>query len=205
LACSPAQLLQGVGGSCTRWSVADGRFGAAFATLFASGAGPALPLLRDALAQAERCGHRLLTVQGGSYLSLALRLAKRPEEARAVQGDLEASVDDATPLYGGLAAAQRSWLALLDGDVAAGRRAAERAIAVWGSRWYPFRWSALLVRVAVAEPPDEARVWADAMLGDDQQELPERLTNALRELCAAERALPARTRVVEAARALGYL
>lgn len=177
-------------------AMAEAAFATGFAALFGGDPARAVGALQEARQLAERCGARLFLVQSVAYLSLSLRLTGRLADAASLQPDLEACVDGSTPLYRGLAHAQRGCLAYRDGRVDDARSASEAALADWSSRWYPLRWTALLTLLAMAGEPRVARSAADAMLHDDQQQLPEGLASALRALARSRGDWVARRDVV---------
>ena len=186
-------------------TIADARFGLGFATLFGGDPETAVTLLEEARHDAERSGVRLLSVQSVAYLGVACRLTRRVERLAAAQRALETEVDTATPLYLGLMYAQRSHLAALGGDVVAARNAVVDALAAWGERWYPFRWTALSALLAVAASHEEAREAAAAMLAPGQQRPPPDLERALQRFARARRALSTRREeAFSAARAAGW-
>ena len=175
-----------------------------FAALFGGDPERAVAALQESRQLAERYGTRLFLVQSVAYLSLSLRLMGRLAEAASLQPELEACVDDTTPMYRGLAHAQRGWLAFRDGRVGEAPAACEAALASWTGRWYPLQWTALLPLLATAEEPSAAR--SEAMLHDDQQALPERLTSSLRALARSRQNWAARRdAVVRVARELHHL
>jgi len=187
-------------------AMAEAAFAMGFATLFGGHADRAIHDLLEARRLAAGCGARLFLVQSIAYLSLAHRLADRHADAAALQDELDAHVDTATPLYLGLAHAQRGWLAYRDGRLAAARASCESALAAWAGRWYPFEWTALLPLVALANDGPSARAAAEAMLRDDQQLLPDRLMTTLRALTRSRRGWAARRdAVVAVARDLRHL
>jgi DNA-binding SARP family transcriptional activator len=163
-------------------AMAEAGFVTGFAALFGGDPARAIGALQEARQLAARCGARLFQVQSVAYLSLSLRLTGRLADAASLQPDLDACVDDTTPLYRGLALAQRGWLAYRDGRVDDARSACKAALADWSSRWYPLRWTSFLTLLAMADEPRVARSAAEAMLRDDQQQLPEGLASALRAL-----------------------
>lgn len=186
-------------------AIADARFGLGFVTLFGGDPERAMTLLEEARHHAERSGVRLLLVQSVAYLGVASRLAGRVEHLEAAQRELEALVSGSTPLYLGLAHAQRSYLAALTGDVVGARRAVDAALAAWGERWYPFRWTALCTLLAVAASDAAARAAAAAMLAPAQQRLPPELERALQRFARARTSLPTRREeALAAARAAGW-
>ena len=153
----------------------------------------AQPLLQESLTAAEQLGSTMLRARALTYLMLTARLRGDTAEASGlVQPVHEAAVEGELPEYDAMAAATSAWVAWRGGDDTTVRQEGPRALDLWGSlpNRYPIDWLACFPLLAVATKDrnlaDGSR-WAQLMLTEQQQQLPDAIAKPLREgVVAAE-------------------
>jgi len=179
----------------------DARFQIGFALLWRGRLDEADEHLRIGREEAREIGDVLFETRCLVYREVVRRKLGDVEEVRRLDAELAALDDDYG--YGGLTAANRSWLAWRDGDLDAVDREAARALELWrtSERSGPtvFQWTArfpLLAAELERGRTAAAAEHAAFLLDPSQQPLPDELAAAIRagELGAA----------VEHGRALGY-
>jgi predicted ATPase/class 3 adenylate cyclase len=164
--------------------------------------------LRVGRDEARRVGDVLTETRCLVYRTVIRRKLGDVECVRSLVAEVDELED--TYGYGGLAAANRAWLALRDGDPAGAERWGAVAMAAWEAmaRSGPtvFQWSGRFPLLAVDVERgrlDSAASHATAMLDERQQPLPDEVQAALR--AALERpTTDAFAAAVEVARAGGY-
>lgn len=162
---------------------AGAEFALGFTQLWRGRLDEAAPRLEAALALAERGGERWRVVVCCTYLALLHRLRGDEGEVRRWTGRALAAGEE-IPACTGMARANEAWLAWRSGDAPGARRQAEAALRVWAgiSPVYPFQWAARwpLLAAALAEGAvDQAVEHARAMLGPEQQPLPDEVAREL--------------------------
>ncbi len=186
----------------------DVHFQLGFALLWRGRLAEADEQLRLGREEAQRVGDVLTETRCLVYRAVVRRKLEDVEGVRSLAGEL-AEFDD-TYGYAGLAAANRAWLALRDGDLEGAGRWGGAASAAWeaASRSGPtvFQWSARFPLLAVdAERGtlDSAAAHAEAMLDERQQPLPGDVQEAL-QIALERRTREAFQGAVELARVGGY-
>jgi hypothetical protein len=123
-----------------------------FASLWAERLQESTQAFARSIALYRLCGDSVLKLRDLVYLSVALRRLGRPSEVEQNLSEATVLADQLdAPEYRGLLAAQNGWLALVKKERATAWSETERAITIWnksGPR-YPFKWTALWVRVAL--------------------------------------------------------
>jgi DNA-binding SARP family transcriptional activator/tetratricopeptide (TPR) repeat protein len=195
--------------------IAGQTFSLGFALLWAGRLEAAIDHLGEAVTQMERLGIVPNHSRSLTYLGIAYRLQGDADRLRQLLEEHAGVIAaDGNPHYLGVAAAQRAWLALRDGDPAAVAQFGQAALDHWGTldhTVYPIQWLARLPLLASALRTGEiaaAREQAQILLNQHLQRLPGPLEEALRLAGAAEDAATASdllARACQRARRHGYL
>ena len=179
----------------------DARFQIGFALLWRGLLDEADEHLRRGRDEARAIGDVLFETRCLVYREVVRRKLGDADEVRRLDAELAALDDDFG--YGGLIAANRSWLAWREGDLEAVDREAARALELWSTaeRTGPtvFQWTARFPLLAAELERDRAAVAAEHaafLLEPSQQPLPSELAAAIRAGAYAD--------AVELGRPLGY-
>lgn len=197
--------------------LAEARFTNAFILLFGGDHAAAIEELQHALELARRTGNRAIEVRATIYLVTAERLSGIADAAflERCERALELARAEQMPEYEAVVLANLAWLRRHSGDAVAAIELAETALELWeatGMAW-PFRWLALLPRLALAvEAEDEraVRLAVESLLHPSQQRLPAEVARAAEAVGAvlqqpAGPVLPSAAHLVDVARHEGLL
>jgi tetratricopeptide (TPR) repeat protein len=169
------------------WLIARQQFQLGFHFLWSDTPPAAKRPLQQALAAAEELGDVWLQVQVRTYLSIFFRLKGQIENVSMQQSHLlqiAETVGDRN--YIGVALSNAAWLNYRSGEWSKADAQAKVALSHWDR--YPFQWLANWVILAVAlhkERIDDAVTTADSLLHPKQQQLPDRVEQALATAVAA--------------------
>jgi tetratricopeptide (TPR) repeat protein len=191
--------------------------GLGFTLLWAGRLDDAEALMLEGLECTERAGDVAVMSRVLTYLHVLYRRRGEGDQVRQyAHRALALSTERGQDEYAGLARASLAWLAWKEGRRAEAKKLALEAVALWQKAPLstPFEWTARLVLLALEwerKSVSAAGEQIEAMLRPQQQRLPEGLSLALDEAKRAaqgqdaSRAAESVGRVVEAARAGGYL
>lgn len=171
--------------------LAAARFTYGFALTFGGRPEDAIEELLAALELTRRCGDRTVEIRCLAYLATACRLRDRVEmAAEFAAACLDSATAESMVEYVGMAESHLAWVAWRQNDRELAAQRVASALAAWqdiGMAW-PFQWTGLLPRIAVAlEVCDVDTVieCARSLLDPVQQRLPDAVSRPLRDLVAA--------------------
>jgi DNA-binding SARP family transcriptional activator len=187
------------------------RFSLGFNLLWSGSPREAIPILEQALAQAERLGSRYIQSQVLAYLSIAHRMRGETGRVRRLAPrSLELAENQQHLLYQGVALANLGWLAYRLGNLEEAERLSLAALERWRDG-YPMAWLADFPLAGVAYAAGnlpQARQRFQAMLSEKQQRLPAELEQALLKAAAPpapDQETHSAGRALVTAHRLGYL
>lgn len=155
----------------------------AFALLLQGSIEPAVRELSSLHTFADKVGDTALKTRCLVYLALGARMRGLIEETRLYnERALAVALSLKMLEYEGAAYANEAWLAVRGGDVAQGAAAAQRALAIWKERAFPFQWTALVPLLEASLTQDDLSTAIDcarSLLLPTQQSLPGLVADSL--------------------------